>query len=235
MSKTLPNIQLFGERVLFEPVEEEIKGSILLPQKANKSYELGRVLQVGNGKVKDKDGNVKETPLCVKPGDIVWFQVNPMMAANCAVRFNGKTYLNVLQHDIIAKLKSTVVSIEDFEVLGYWVLLDSFEDKLPSSQILLPDTANTELRALRYVIKQKGVFAKDVEVGQEVVIEKRAAQLVSLNDEPYFYMDSRHVHGIVDDTPEKASALKDKESIRKAKAKDAASSSKCGLITPVRR
>jgi co-chaperonin GroES (HSP10) len=214
-------IQLFGERVLFEPVEEELKGSIVLPEKANKNYELGRVLLIGNGKTKGADGSIKEVPIHVQPGDIVWFQINPMMAANSAVRFKGKTYLQVLQHDLIGKLKSTTVSLENFSILGHWILIDTFEDRIPGSQIHLPDTVQDQsVRMLRYFVVQKGENVKDFEIGDEVIIEKRAAQLVAFNDEPYFYLDSRHVHGVVETTPELEKAKKDKAELAKAKKRE---------------
>jgi len=214
-------IRLFGERVLFEPVEEELTGSIELPQKSNKQYELGRVLLIGDGKTKGADGTVRENKIVVQPGDIVWFQVSPMMAATCAVRFKGKTYLNVLQHDLIGRLKTTKVSLDNFEILGYWILLDTFEDRDPKSKIALPDTVQApEVRMLRYFVKQKGALVDAFEVGDEVIIEKRAAQLVAFNNEPYFYTDSRHVHGVVESSPELEKAKKDKAELEREKAKD---------------
>jgi co-chaperonin GroES (HSP10) len=212
-------LHLFGERVFFEPVEEELTGSLALPERINKAYELGRVLLVGDGKVKDKDGNIKETKLVVKPGDIVWFQVIPQMAANCAVRIRGKTYLNVLQHDLIGRLKSTVVTLENFEILGHWVLLDSFEDPT-ETKIIIPDTVNETHKALRYFVRQKGEFATGYEVGDEVIIEKRAATLVAFNNVPYFYIDGRHITGTADSTPELEKAKTEKATLEKEKAKE---------------
>lgn len=205
-------LHLFGDRVLFEPVDEELVGSILLPQTRNKQYELGRVLQVGNGRVRDANNVIKDTKLIVKPGDIIWFQVIPQMMANCALRLRGKTYLNVVQHDLIGRLKSTTVTLENFEILGYWVLLDSFEDPLKEeSKIYIPDTVKENpVRALRYYVKQKGEFVTDINVGDEVVLDKRAAQMVTLNGDPYFYTDSRYIQGVAESTPELEKAVKDK-------------------------
>ena len=222
MSLDVSKVQLFGERVLFEPVEEELKGSIVLPEKANKNYELGRVLRIGNGKTKGADGTVRETKIHVKPGDIVWFQINPMMAANSAVRIKGKTYLNVLQHDLIGKLASTTVTLENFSILGYWILLDTFEDRAPGSKIHIADTVtDASVRMLRYYVVQKGENVTDFEVGDEVVIEKRAAQLVAFNDEPYFYLDSRHVHGVIGSSDELEKAKKDKAELLREKKREA--------------
>lgn len=191
-------IKLFGDRVLFKPIEEEITGSILLPIRQNKKYELGEVIKLGDGKYKDTAGNQKEAKMLVAIGDYIFFQVNPMMAQNNAVRLEGKTYMTIIQHDMIARLKSPKVSLENFEILGYWLLLDSFEDKVGDSRIVLPDNVGMESRALRYKVKQKGALADNVEVGQEVIIEKRAASIVTINDEYYWYLDSRHVYGVVE-------------------------------------
>jgi co-chaperonin GroES (HSP10) len=212
-------LHLFGERVFFEPVEEELTGSLALPERINKAYELGRVLLVGDGKSKDVLGNVKETKLVVKPGDIIWFQVIPQMAANCAVRIRGKTYLNVLQHDLIGRLKNTEVRLENFEILGHWVLLDTFEDPT-ETKIIIPDTVNETHKSLRYFVRQKGEFVDNCQVGEEVIIEKRAATLVAFNNVPYFYIDGRHITGTADSTPELEKAKTEKAKAEAEKAKE---------------
>ena len=192
------NVKLFGDRVLFKQIDEDVLGSIVLPQKQNRQYELGEVLLTGDGKVKDANGNVKEVPILVKKGDYIWFQVNPHMAVNNVIKLDGVTYLTILQHDMIARLKSPQVTLENFEILGVWVLLDTFEDKRPGSTIVLPDTVESDARMLRYRIKQKGSQVTCCEIGDEVIIEKRAAQLVAINNQPFFYLDSRFIYGIIE-------------------------------------
>jgi co-chaperonin GroES (HSP10) len=192
------NVKLFGDRILFKPIEQEVVGSIVLPQKENKSYELGEVLQVGDGKGKDALGNPKQVPILVKPGDYIWFQVNPFMIQNSVVKFEGKTYMTIAQHDMIARLKSPTITMENFEILGIWTLLDTFEDRAPNSLIVIPDTASADARMLRYTVKQKGALVTDVEVGQEIIFDKKMAQLVAINNKPFFYLDSRYIYGIVE-------------------------------------
>jgi co-chaperonin GroES (HSP10) len=195
--------KLFGDRVLFTPIEEELTGSIVLPEKANRSYELGRVLHVGDGIVRNRYTNVSETrtPL-VEVGDCIWFQIDRMMAANNTIRIDGKTYMHTLQADLLARIKrdkdkKVKVTLESFEILGKWCLMKTFEDKVPGSSILLPDTASDNVRMLRYEVVQRGATVKDeVQIGTEVLIEKRAAQLVAINNEPYFYINSDHIVGV---------------------------------------
>jgi co-chaperonin GroES (HSP10) len=203
------DVKVFGERVLFEPVHEEMTGSIVMPEKAQKKYELGRVLKVGDGKSKDKDGKVKKTKMIVKPGDIVQFQVNPMMAASCSLRLEGITYLNVLQHDLLARLSGTKVTFQDFEIIGAWVLLGTFEDVVPDQIIQLPGSVeNPEVRFLRYFVVQRGGLVDDenIQIGTEVIVDRRAPQLISINGMTFFITDYRHIYGMVEPTPLLAAA-----------------------------
>ena len=194
----IPQFKIFGDKAVFKSITEELSGSIVLPQKAAKQYELGEVVAIGDGQVKDGYGGYKIRPVLVKPGDIIWFQVNTMMASNNMFRVDGQLYMTIVQHDMLARLKTAKVDIDTFEILGHWVLLEGFEDKKKDSLIYIPDTVETpEVRMLRYRVKQKGSLAVDIEVGQEVAIEKRAAQLVELNGKPYFYIDCRNIAAVI--------------------------------------
>lgn len=191
------NIRLFGDQVLFKPIDEEVGGSLILPQRQNKKYELGQVLVLGDGQKKDALGNPKKVEMLVNVGDLIWFQVNPYAAFNNSVHLDGKTYMTIIQNDMIARLKEPKVSIENFEILGDWVLLTTFEDKAPHSGIIIPGTADEASRSLRYKVSQVGQLVDSVVAGEEVIIDKKMANLVSINHEPFFYISRHSILGIV--------------------------------------
>ena len=60
------------DRLIVERIEdtEQMVGGIIIPDTAKEKPQRGKVLAVGNGKVKD-DGSL--TPLVVKAGDTVLF------------------------------------------------------------------------------------------------------------------------------------------------------------------
>jgi chaperonin GroES len=67
------NIRPLGDRIVIRREEAEGKttGGILLPDSAKNKPQRGKVLAVGPGKVRSKDGGI--TPLQVKVGDTVLF------------------------------------------------------------------------------------------------------------------------------------------------------------------
>jgi chaperonin GroES len=67
------NIKPLGDRIVIRREEAQGKtaGGIILPDSAKNKPQRGKVLAVGPGKVRAKDGGV--TPLQVKVGDTVLF------------------------------------------------------------------------------------------------------------------------------------------------------------------
>ncbi len=95
MSKITP----LSDHVLIEPFrEEKKKGGIILPETVEKErQEKGKVIAVGQGKVKDG----KHVPLQVKKGDIVLF----IKYGPNEVKIDGKDYLIAKEEDILAIIK----------------------------------------------------------------------------------------------------------------------------------
>ena len=92
-------IQPLGDRVLVEPVKEgEIKkGGIIIPDTAKEKPQQGKVIAVGNGKVKD-DGT--RIPLDVKAGDRILFG----KYSGQDIKLDGDEYLIMREDEVLAVL-----------------------------------------------------------------------------------------------------------------------------------
>ena len=90
-------LQPLGDRVLVErkAAEEKTAGGIVLPDKAQKKSKLGKVLEVGSGKL-DEQG--KRIPLSVRRGDQVLFS----SYSGEEVDIDNKEYLLIREDDILA-------------------------------------------------------------------------------------------------------------------------------------
>lgn len=189
-------VHLFGDRVLVKNIEETVSGNLVVPQTRHRAYEIGEVVSLGDCRAWSGDSITETTPL-VKIGDYVWFQLNPQVAFGLnTVRLEGVTYLALMQHDLLAHLTKPTVTIDNFQILGYWLLLTLVEEARPDSVIALPDSVERlDVRNYRYTVAQRGVKATNVEVGDEVLIETSRATPVQIGDQKFMYIDSRHILG----------------------------------------
>jgi chaperonin GroES len=89
-------IKPLGARVLLkqEEKEEKTKGGIVLPSNAKEQPNLGRIIEVGPGEIKD-DHEIKMT---VKKGDRVIYS----KYAGTEVKLDEEKYLLVSQNDLLA-------------------------------------------------------------------------------------------------------------------------------------
>jgi chaperonin GroES len=95
------NIKPLGDRIVIrrEEAQEKTTGGILLPDSAKNKPQRGKVLAVGPGKVRSKDGSV--TPLQVKVGDTVLFT---NWAGDEFKRSHGENVLLMREEDVLAVL-----------------------------------------------------------------------------------------------------------------------------------
>ena len=85
------------DRLIVERIEEsseQMVGGIIIPDTAKEKPQQGKVIAVGNGKVKD-DGSV--TPLDVKAGDTVLFG----KYSGQEITLEGTEYLIMREDDIL--------------------------------------------------------------------------------------------------------------------------------------
>ncbi|WP_029277305.1 co-chaperone GroES [Carnobacterium jeotgali] len=86
-----------GDRVIIEVAKEEEKtvSGIVLPGSAQEKPQTGSVIAVGEGRVLENGSTVA---LSVHVGDTVLFE----KYAGTEVKYGGKEYLVVKEHDIVA-------------------------------------------------------------------------------------------------------------------------------------
>ena len=93
-------IRPLQDRILVKRVEEEekSKGGIIIPDTAKEKPQEGKVIAVGNGKVRE-DGTVQ--PLGVKKGDRLLFS----KYAGTEVNIDGEEHLIIREDDVLGILQ----------------------------------------------------------------------------------------------------------------------------------
>ena len=88
-------IKPIGDRVLVEPLEEEVSkvGSLYVPDTAKERPQRGKIIAVGEGRLDGKD----LVPMRVKVGDKVLFG----KYAGVELKYEDKDYLILNEHDIL--------------------------------------------------------------------------------------------------------------------------------------
>jgi co-chaperonin GroES (HSP10) len=196
--------KLYGERILVEQVQAR-QGTLFVPESAQDSdlHRIGRVVATGDGKFDGKD-----FPMPVKVDDLVYFQINAVIAAHCCFEVpmpgrKSKSLVNLDAKDAVAKLDTNEVTRDGFHVLGKWVLLKPFLRS--TGQIVLPGAAN-DWQFVYYRIDEVGGLIKNEELvqGQEVVIVHGHANPIQIAREDYAYIAENDIHGLVyaDETDE---------------------------------
>lgn len=197
------NFKIFGDRVLLKqvPDSEREVGGIVIPDSANKAYLMMEVVEVGDGRLRGTDGIVQRR-MCVKSGERVMVQVNPMMFSNNAQKIGGEQFLALNHHDIIARIAAHVseLSISTFDPVGRWVLVRAeVPDRV--GKIFLPSGG----RALQSAGEVKTYFAKAGEVavaelgdpapGTRVMLEHSRVSPLVLDRVQCAYVDVQFIAG----------------------------------------
>jgi chaperonin GroES len=94
------SIKPLQDRILVQRVEEETKtkGGIIIPDSAKEKPIEGKVIAVGNGKVKD-DGN--RAPMDLKEGDKILFG----KYSGTEVKIDGEEYLIMREDDVLGVIQ----------------------------------------------------------------------------------------------------------------------------------
>jgi chaperonin GroES len=97
MRRDIMNIKPLGERVVIKALENETKtkSGIVLPDTAKEKPQMGRVMEVGPGKLLESG---ERLPLEVKTGDKVLFA----KYAGTEVKVDGAEYMILKEQDILA-------------------------------------------------------------------------------------------------------------------------------------
>lgn len=188
------NITLFGERVLVCKARPK-SGTILVPETAdqNQMHKLGRVTVVGTGK---RPGQPDKAML-VAVDDLVYFQVNALMATYNCYDVDGDLWMNLHQRDLIARLSSADLTLETFTPLGNWCLVKPYV--VQPGVILLPDTAIKDPSIIKWKLLKKGsectLPATD---GQEVLLNMGRCNLIVIDQTEYGYIVEDEITGMVE-------------------------------------
>jgi len=184
-------LKLFGQRIALIEVKEELEGSILLPESRTRSCYMGRVTVVGDGR--DPDGTVK--PMWVSAGDLIMFQlIGAQAIASQFVHDDNKVRI-LHQGDAIARLKSNMIKLENFEILGDWVL--SKVDMQTGTTLVVPDSAR-QPNMFTFKLEQKGAGVEhDIQKGEEIYVERMRCNPIEIDRVTYAFCHKNDVHGVV--------------------------------------
>ena len=185
-------MKLFGERVAMKQVEETITGTLFVPDLHAKTFTIGEVVAVGDGKTKEGD-----KPMWVTPGELVMFQLVGPQTIQAKFLVEGKPRMILHQGDLVAKLTKPAIAVDNLTILGEWVLLDA---DIPTKvgEIYLPTKTTPNLESIRFRVRQVGAGVTiKVKVGDEVAVERGRCQPLEIDDKTLAYIHQGQVHGVI--------------------------------------
>lgn len=187
----MTTLNLFAEKIAVTPVTEELEGSIIFPESRHIRFELGKVIATGNGHYRTGE----ERQMWVKTGDIIMFQLGGPQIANAVFKLDDKPIKIFHQGDAIARLKTNIVKVEDFEILGNWVLL---RPEVEKSLIVIPDKCAPP-ESFRFFVEQIGAgFAMgNIHIGDEVFPERGKCCPLEIDGKTYVYTLQDFLHGVL--------------------------------------
>jgi hypothetical protein len=128
----------------------------------------------------------------VKPGDIVMYQLGGPQIENSKFKLDGKPIKVFHQGDCIAKLSSCKISIETFQVIGNWVLL---EVRFDQGVIIVPEKVAPS-EDFKFFVTQVGDGVKlPLTKGQQVIPERGRCLPIEINGTTYVYTHQDFIHG----------------------------------------
>ena len=185
-------MKLFGERVAMQQVEETVTGTLFVPDLHAKTFTIGKVVAVGDGKTKDGDKK-----MWVESGELVMFQLVGPQTVQAKFLVDGKPRMILNQGDLIARLTKPAITVDNINILGEWLLLDV---DIPSKvgEIILPSKTTPNLESIRFRVRQVGEgVTLGVKVGDEVAVERGRCQPLEIEDHTMAYIHQSQVHGVI--------------------------------------
>lgn len=190
---------IHGDRIILSPVEEEFVSNILMPEVRHRQFQLGKVVAAG-----------PKASEIFKEEDLLIFQVIQDLRTNRPLvsKYTDKDGEHIVQHykDMIGRLKGPVVKLEDFEIVGDWVLLRAEQAKKTAGNLLLPenlrDSSSTDEFTKYYVVQKGGTVNHGLTPGQEVIVEKTRCNPIGLSGKVYYYVDKSSIYAtVMEDVP----------------------------------
>jgi co-chaperonin GroES (HSP10) len=195
------NFKMFGFRIMICQVEEKLSGELIVPQTAELSYRLGKVVSIGDKCVSPKR--------YVEIGDVCVYQYVQLFERANTYRFDDKqAVMSIHQEDLIGKLSPSIpgkgeeapgyeMKLSSFTILGPWVLVKPFFD---AGVIVMPDSiAKQTAPKLRWTVVQvgSGVVDKEVKAGDEAILQRSKANIFGLSGDDFCYIHQDYVDGVV--------------------------------------
>jgi len=180
-------------RVALTAVQEEATGIILMPSNANQVHRLGRVASIGD-----------TVEIDVKVGDIVIYQCNKMFEMG-VTHFVGEgdrrqPVMIMHQGDAFAKLDSPQITLDNFHVVGDWVLVRDIKIDmigglyLPDSAIPPPEFEVVQIGNL--LPSSEDPVLAQIKVGDKIYVDKSRANQIRLEGKLYWYVLKQGIHGV---------------------------------------
>lgn len=185
--------KLIGDRIALRLVEEDTTGLQVIKATEQRMYCMSEVLAIGDG--------VKH----IKVGDKLLWQWIAQMQWRNQYTLNDKEIFILQESDMIARLTQRKVTLNTFEILGDWCLV---EKVMPTKvgRIHLPGNVESNNPAItRYFMRQMGAKAAEalagVLIGDELFVDRSRANPLEIQGVPYVYVQSVHILGAY--TPDK--------------------------------
>lgn len=188
------NLKVMPGRIVVKKHEVKLKGRILLPPSRTKLYEIGEVVAVGDLSAYGPDGRLK-TEEVYKPGSLVLFQMPQTFAQTITYDIKGVLHCFLNVDDIIARLASDVISLEQFAIVGRFILLQP--SVRHDSVIVMPDNAEeAKKESLRFSVLQCGKDVKEqLFKGQEVFPDKGRVNPMNIEQKDLAFIDQQFLYG----------------------------------------
>ena len=198
LSTPISRLRPCGQRVVVKLVEDEVKtkNGVIIPSKRAESFNrLGKILAVGSGWYQGEQHSMYS-----RPGDICFFQLEQQQAGNTSY-IDPEHGLIFFLHDLdmIARLTEPSFDLENFPVIGPWVLVKvETRNMYPNSKIVLPQVENTTSELQTYTVLQKGDGVKiDIKVGDEISLARSRCNPLYLDRQLYGWIEEKFIYGAI--------------------------------------
>lgn len=212
------SIKVLGHRALIEWWKPESQTRIIQPDTSGAKDVLrwGKVFSVGDGKqtasmreqLAGRGFSGEPVPSVVAEGDRVCFELNDMIKYTQVYKRwrDKKDMIQLLQTDLIGRLTGAVVAVENFEILGDFVMVKP-ELRGTGGSILLPNTLEKSPEFVYYRVVQIGSRVNlPIAINDEIIVNHGKVNVLvfttrqaddTLKNEEYGYIIKDYVHGVV--------------------------------------
>lgn len=192
----------FGERIVLTSMEEGYSGKIVLPEKRQREYRVGRCVAVGNGCHSFQQGDVQPAKIYTAVGETYLFQVDEGTLKNCAYKRDGATYVFLHQADMIAKLNDPEVRIDTIDAVGHWVIV-KMVNRIKTGVIVLPENMSIDTAApeVHFIVEKVGNAVSpdfDLVPGTEIALARSRLTTIQFDNQLYGFISDNFIYGLVE-------------------------------------